>query len=243
MSTPLFTFADGSQLRSLSARNLSQTAVWEANRHLDEQHADSLYTAADPRTLQGLYSIVTYRATSDAATESNLLIDGQHRQAVLKRYFAENPTAEDFHVLCRRYFPADHAAAVEIFKAINTAKPMPYAGSSLERLHDIQKALQRAFIADKAGGKSTLLIRENCNRPYLNMSHLAEAIKRVGLHERQDLPIAKIVAFAEKMNAWYADDLNRLTVKGTPNIFQKAQELSFYLGLDPQCGWLVGLCR
>jgi hypothetical protein len=238
-----FAFTDGSHLHSMSALKLSQTAVWEANRHLDEQHVEALSVAADPRTLQGLYSIVTYRATSDAATDSNLLIDGQHRQAVLKRYFAANPTAEDFQVLCRRYFPADHAAAVGIFKAINTAKPMPYAGSSLERLHEIQKALQRAFIADKAGGKSTILIRENCNRPYLNMSHLAEAIKRNGLHERQDLHIADIVSYAEKMNAWYADDLNRLTVKGTAKIYQKAQELNFYLGLDPQCGWLVGLCR
>jgi hypothetical protein len=222
----------------MSARKLSMTSVWEENRHLDESHVAALHATADPRSLQGPYGIVTYRAT-DADTDSNLLIDGQHRQAVLKRYFEANPIADDFQVLCRRYFPADHIAAVEIFKTINTAKPMVYAGSSTERLHQIQRALQSAFI--HTGSKPVVLIRENCNRPCLNTAHLASALKLYGLHERHDLPIAAIIAHAEKMNVWYAEDQNRCPVQVTRTIMDKAREYNFYLGLDPRCMWLMGL--
>lgn len=235
-----FSFTDGSQLHSTTARKLIQVVVWEENRHLDEQHVSSLQEAADPRALQGPYSIVTYRV-EDAPSDSNYLIDGQHRQAVLQRYFAANPTAEDFPVLCRRYFPADHAAAVEIFKTINTAKPMAYAGSATERLHAMQKALQRAFIAERPGAKPVFLIRENCNRPCLNTSYLAAALKTYGLHERADLTPAAIVAHAEKMNVWYAADLNRIPAQVTQTIMDKARDLNFYLGLDPRCTWLTGL--
>jgi hypothetical protein len=235
-----FSFTDGSQLHSTTARKLIQVVVWEENRHLDEQHVASLQEAADPRALQGPYSIVTYRV-EDAPADSNYLIDGQHRQAVLQRYFAANPTAEDFPVLCRRYFPVDHAAAVEIFKTINTAKPMVYAGSATERLHAIQKALQRAFIAERPGGKPVFLIRENCNRPRLNTSHLAAALKTYGIHERADLTPAIIVAHAEKMNDWYAADVNRIPMHATHSTIDKACEYKFYLGLDPRCTWLQGL--
>lgn len=232
-----FTFHDGSQLHSMSARKLSMTAVWEENRHLDEQHVATLQATADPRSLQGPYSIATYRID---AGEANLLIDGQHRQAVLKRYFDANPTADDFQVLCRRYFPADHTAAVEIFKTINTAKPMVYAGSATERLHQIQRALQSAFI-HTGSGKAVVLIRENCNRPCLNTTHLAAAIKLYGLNERKDLSDADIVAHAKRVNDWYAEDLSRIPVAVTTGIWEKAKEYNFYLGLDPRCTWLLGL--
>ena len=241
-TTSLFTFRDESTLHSTSAQWLTRQPVWEANRVLDESHVAALQASIqDIRSIQGPFSVVTY---TDELTGhvSNRVIDGQHRREVILRYFAAHPGAEDFPVLCRRYYITDNDAAITIFQQINFAKPMIYKGSPEERLHAILVALQRAFVSEPNGaGALRALIRPGCNRPALNTEHLEAALRRYGIPDRTDLTPAAVVAHAEKMNAWYAEDESRLTARMTKTTLDRAREYGFYLGLDPRCPWLLGL--
>jgi hypothetical protein len=246
----LFTYTDGSALWEVSARWLTSIPVWEGNRVMDDAHyADLAASITDPRQIQGPFSVVEYVA--EDGSRQRKIVDGQHRQAVLAAYFstlaektsAETDTATDWPVLVRRYVVADHAAVVTIFQQINHAKPMEYRGSPTERLHDIVRALTREFIGERAKGGIVALIRTGCNRPALSVEHLETAIKSYRLHERQDLTPTAIVEHARKMNGLYAEDPGRIPMAAvSASIMGKAEEFGFYLGLDPKCAWLAGLC-
>lgn len=237
----LFTFTDESILYSVSARWLTGLPVWEANRVMDTAHVAALETAIkSPAEIQGPFSVVTY--PSEDGKEENRIIDGQHRQEVLRRHFVAATEAPDFRVLCRRYRIPNHEAAVVIFQQINHCKPMVYKGSPTERLHEIVAALRRHFVAERKSGAATFLIREGCNRPCLNTENLQSALKAYGVHDREDLTLQQIVDHAEEMNAFYAaDPKGRVPARVTDNIWNRATEAGFYLGLDPHCTWIAGL--
>jgi len=239
--TPLFTFADGSSLYKLSAKGfVSRFPVWEANRIMDEAHVASIEATIKTATeLQGPFSVISY-ADEDAKLQ-NRVIDGQHRQEVLRRYFDRAPDAEDFEILVRRYPDTSHEAAVKLFQQINHAKPMVYRGSTVERLHAFVAALKRHFWSERSGGALIPLIRPSSNRPFLSTEHLEEALKLYRIQERDDLTAEQLVAHAEGMNAFYAEDPNRVTARFTKATLERAIEYGFFLGLDPKCSWLQGL--
>ena len=237
-STPLFTYSDESQLFCGSAKQLITFNVWEGNRVLDEAHVEDLTrTIKAPQDIQGPFSIIEY--PDDSGRLQWNVIDGQHRQAVLKHHFT-NPDATDFPVLARIYKIADHAAAIRIFQQINHAKPMEYKGSPTERLHEFVEAARKHFISDRGKGDPRL-IRPSTTRPFLSISDLEAAIKRYAIHERAELTPKQFVEYAEGMNEFYAEDLARIPSGFTAASLNKAAELGFYLGLDPKCTWLLGL--
>jgi hypothetical protein len=242
MSTepPTFTFNDGSRLIPVSAHWFVGQTVWEANRTLDPDHAlDLERSIADPTTIQGPFSIVSYK--DEEGKPVLRVIDGQHRQEVIRRYFAAT-AAPDFQVLVRRYQINNYDEAAAIFAQINHAKPIQYRGSETERLHAIVSALKRQFIVERTGGSMVAMIRPSCNRPALSTEHLETALKLYGIHTRADLTPADIVAFATSMNTWIAaDPAARIQTRVTQGILDKAIEAEFYLGLDPRCAWLSGL--
>ncbi len=217
-----------------------EQTVWEANRTLDADHALTLERhVADPRTLQGPFTIVTYN-TEDRAVQLRVL-DGQHRQEVIRRYFNAHPSADDFQVLVRRYQIAGHEEAVAIFQQINHAKPIQYRGSDTERLHAIVSALRRRFLHEGRSGLIAL-VRAGCNRPALSTENLEGALKLYGIHTRTDITPEDIVDFAEATNDWIAaNPLERGQARVTKSILDRATEYQFYLGLDPRCQWLAGL--
>ena len=244
-NAPLFTFADGSTLYATTAKWIIRQPVWEGNRTLDPAHATTLQTAIrDPRTIQGPFSVVTHTDELTGA-HNHSLIDGQHRQEVLRQYFIANPTGntvEDFPVLCRRYMVTSHDEAVAIFQTINHAKPMVYKDSPTERLHAMVTALQRAFVSEPSGtGALRAMIRPHCNRPALSTEHLEAALKTYGIPDKTNISPADVVAHAEKMNAWYAENPERIPVTVTKTIWERATLYGFFLGLDPRCAWLQGL--
>lgn len=235
---PLFTFNDGSILRSGPARALLRYPVWEGNRVMDETHVDTLDLATpDPKQLQGPYSIVEYPNTETGVSERRV-IDGQHRRAVLERYFARNPTAPEFQILVRLYRVDSYDDIKPLFCKINLAKPMVYKGSSTEQLHAIVTALRKAFVSDRGH-----LIRPNTHRPYLNQEQLEYALKLYRIHERTDITPAAIVAHAEHMNGWFAEDHGRIQCASAPTraMLDRATEIGFFLGLDSRCSWLISL--
>jgi len=240
MTQPIFTYADGSGLYKISAHAFtSKFPVWEANRTMDETHVSDLETAIkSPTEIQGPFSVITYHDEENKL--QNRVIDGQHRQEVLRRYFERNQAAADFEVLVRRYQIKDHAAAVAIFQQINHAKPMVYKGSATERLHEFVSALKKHFIGERGAG-IVAYIRPSCNRPCLATETLEQALKTYCLHERTDLTVDQLISHAESMNAFYAEDLSRISGRFTRSMMDRATEYGFYLGMDPKCTWLLPL--
>lgn len=239
----LFTFTDGSTLHSISARRLASFPTWEGNRVLDEAHVAALQASIqDPTEVQGPFTVIDYPSETVAGTFEHRILDGQHRAAVLKRHFEATPTAADFAVLVRRYTGKDHAAAIAIFQQINNAKPMLYKGSDTDRLHSITAAFQKAFIGARKSGEPLFLVRPTCNRPFLSMETLVAALRTYKIHERTDLSPADIVAHAESINSFYAEDpTGRIPVTVTRTMMDRAEEYGFFLGLDPKCAWLLPL--
>jgi hypothetical protein len=238
-SKAIFTYTDGSALYTVSAKWLATLDVWEGNRVLDEAHVEDLTRSIkSPQDIQGPFSVVEY--PDDDGRPQRKIIDGQHRQTVLKRAFETATPPADFTVLARRYQIADHAAAIRIFQQINHAKPMEYKGSPTERLHEFVEATRKHFISDR-GKSDPRLIRPSTTRPFLSISDLEAAIKRYAIHERAELTPKQFVEHAEGMNEFYAEDLTRIPSGFTAASLNKAAELGFYLGLDPKCTWLLGL--
>jgi hypothetical protein len=243
MSVEQFTFTDGSQLITAPASWFIQQPVWEANRTLDPDHAlDLEKSIKDPTMIQGPFSIVSYK--DEEGKPVLRVIDGQHRQEVIRRYFAVSSTMSDFQVLVRRYQIEGYEEAARIFGEINHAKPIQYRGSDTERLHDIVTALKRRFIVERTGGSMVGMIRPSCNRPALSTEYLETAIKLYSIHTRADITPSDVVTFASDMNMWIAaDPARRIQTRVTQGILDKAVEYKFFLGLDPKCQWLSGLRR
>ena len=241
----LFTFADGSTLHSISAVRLASFPTWEGNRVLDEDHVTALRTSIrDPTEVQGPFTVMDYPSETIPGRTEHRILDGQHRAAVLKRYFeaATSSPPADFAVLVRRYTGRDHDAAIAIFQQINNAKPMTYRGSETERLHAITAAFQKAFVGARKSGEALFLVRPTCNRPFLSMEILTAAIRLYKIHERTDLTSTDIIHHAESMNTFYAEDPTaRLPVTVTRTMMDRAEEYGFFLGLDPKCTWLLPL--
>ena len=243
-TTKLFEFADGSVLFSISARRLASFPTWEGNRVLDEAHVAALQASIrDPTDVQGPFTVIDYPSETAPGTKEHRILDGQHRAAVLKRHFeSSSAVADDFAVLVRRYAGRDHEAAVAIFKQINNAKPMIYRGSETERLNLITTAFQKAFVGARKSGEALFLVRPSCNRPFLSIDTLTAALRTYKIHERTDLSPADIVAHAESMNSFFAEDpVGRIPVTVTRTMMDRAEEYGFFLGLDPKCTWLLPL--
>jgi len=236
----LFLYADGSVLRAGSVKMLLKYNIWEGNRVLDTKHVDYLEsTITEPRHIQGPFSIAEWTDTETGAKQRRI-IDGQHRHAVLKRYFSKNPAAEDFPVLARIYMVTNYEDIIQVFRQINNAKPMIYKDSPVEQLHILVSALRKAFVGVR--GKTTVsLIRPGTNRPYLDTVLLESALKLYRINENPAITATSLVEHAEKMNGWLAEDHRRISGLPTRNTLDKAIELGFFLGLDPQCSWLIPL--
>lgn len=237
----LFDYSDGSKLYKMSAKSfVEHFPVWEANRTMDEAHVKDLEVSIrTPADIQGPFSVITY--PDEEKKPHNRVIDGQHRQEVLRRYFERETTAPDFEILVRRY-KIDHiTSAVNIFKIINHAKPMIYKGSTTERLHEFVSALKRHFIRDRAGAPMVALIRPNTVRPFLGSETLEQMLRLYKIHERDDLSVDQLIAHAEAMNAYYATNIPSINGRFTQATLDRAIEYNFYLGLDPKCSWLLAL--
>ena len=235
-------YTDGSKLYSISAKWIVAAPIWEANRVMDEKHVEDLEKSiTNPKEIQGLFSVVEF-VDEDTKKPIRKIIDGQHRREVLRRYFERVPDAPDFKVLTRRYQINEHDDAVSIFQKINHAKPMVYRGSPSERLHECVRALTRQFLSEKTNGSLIQLIRPGCNRPFLNTANLEDALKRYKVIDNDMITPQKVVEHAIHMNAFYAEDINRLAgIRVTKHTMERAIECGFYLGLDPNCVWLLPL--
>lgn len=243
------TFRDGSQLIEISARwMISNVPAWEGQRTLQSEHVNMLRDKIrNPQDLEGLYVVAVLKSEEGVRWG---LVDGQHRAEVLREWFRTQPLSEDFKVIVRLKECASDLEVIELFRTINTQKPMEYTLSPEEKQHELVRLLVTEYQRKDKGHKLTEMIRSGAKqRPFLATEVLLQHLKdrrfftkdSPGTYEKTTQEIAeRVIAWNTEKVANPAPYLTSL--KGlTPSLTAKAITYGFYLGLDPKLGWLSAI--
>ena len=85
----LHTFSDKSILQKISAEALILIPVWKGNRFIDLNHANKIKESINGNieSLDStIFRVVKYK---DGDSDQRFIVDGQHRQYVIKKYYEE----------------------------------------------------------------------------------------------------------------------------------------------------------
>lgn len=94
----LHTFSDNSVLKKINVRELVTIPVWRGNRYIDLEHARQIEEDIGPNATRldsTIFRVIKYK---EGTTQQTFLIDGQHRQHVLKVHHNQ-PHPPSFDVL------------------------------------------------------------------------------------------------------------------------------------------------
>ena len=121
-----FNSADGQVFQLESAKWLSEMKVWEGNRNILEDHVKEIQQSLGD-TVESLNSTVFRVAVlpTDAGIMKQYLIDGQHRQQVLKNWF-NNPFSNDFQVMVAKKEFDTEAEVIDFFKIVNRTRAIEW---------------------------------------------------------------------------------------------------------------------
>jgi len=233
-------FHDGSILKVMMAKDLAKLAVWKGNRTLDMTHAKSIRDAIGSavENLDSGYRIVNYEEedTAGRRIRQSYLIDGQHRQHVLKEHFLSHLCEPDFEVIVQEKDVESEAEAIAYFNAINNVKPQRWTDTShLVNLY-IQ-ALQKQFTFKyiKQGGT---------HRPYLSVDKLRVALQAHDTRLVQDP--TRIQQFVQRVVEWNAVQIANATLRILENnkeskFWERAEREKFMLAVEPGLKWVGDL--
>jgi hypothetical protein len=231
--TTLHSFHDGSQLKVLSAKELSTIEIWHSQRTLDVKHKNYISHQVEKsiQSLDGsLYHIVRYPPDEDSE-EIRRIIDGQHRAVVLKEYFDNNPGADTFPVLVKEKFCETEEEAISYFKILNTTKAIEWKEDpSLVA----QKYLEALYVIFK-NDKNKFFRTAKTKRPFVQIEKLQQAI----IPRIWRISQMRSDEFAEEVFAWNERKLDDLmNMDGRSSLQNQALEKGFTLGLDDTFPWL-----
>ena len=136
MSNILHTLSDGTLLKKISAKELIKINVWKGNRIIDINHVKNIKEKIGNKIeiLDNGYKIVKIieKDAGNNDIEVSYLVDGQHRQQVLKEYYKNEPDLkDDFEVLIMEKYIETETEIIEYFKALNNAKPIVWTDTNL----------------------------------------------------------------------------------------------------------------
>jgi hypothetical protein len=222
----LYTFSDpSSTLKKINVRELLTIPVWRGNRYIDRVHAAQIQqdVATNPSSLDTtIFRVIKYR---EGATQQTFLIDGQHRQHVLREEFTKalshqsphqspNPLeAFTFDVLVIEKEVEGESEAIEYFNTLNNVKPQFETDPKLLANKYIQ-ALEAAFNPPRnplirPEGKTT-------RRPYLSSDRL-----RAVLEDPENVRYLKqskeaLATFVARVKEWNEEQLRDLSSSASP---------------------------
>jgi hypothetical protein len=262
----LHTLSDGSVLRVMGAKEMLAVPVWQGQRILDPAHVTALkaVVGTNAKQLDFGYRIVSREEENafGSIVLMSYLVDGQHRAAVLRDYFATHILEPDFPVVVLEKNVESEWDVISYFNALNNAKPVKWSDPGLLTNKYIQE-LEAAFCASSAGAgsvpggskkKGPQLIRPGATcRPYLGVEKLRAALMTEAAAGKLSSTESEIKAFVERIVAWNAKavrDAGLTTVfsgaagsskKVDADMIDKAAKLGFMLALDPKLGWIKAL--
>jgi hypothetical protein len=240
-------FRDGSELIAISARWLiNHVPPWEGQRTLQADHVVRLkQSIQNPQDLEGPYVVAVLR---DEGGPRWGLVDGQHRAEVLREWFQTQPQIKDFMVVVRLKECASDLEVIELFRTINTQKPMEYELSPEEKQHELVRLLVAEYQRKDKGHKLTEMIRSGAKqRPFLATEVLLQQLRQRRFFSA-DSPGTQSLSpqeVADRIVTWNTEKAGNptaylATLKGlTDTLVARAATYGFYLGLDPKLGWLA----
>jgi hypothetical protein len=172
-----------------------------------------------------------------AEVQQRYVIDGQHRQQVLKSYFEEEVLfAVDFQILVFEQVFHSEVQLIESFNNLNKCKPLKPMEDENLILNVYIQALQKVF------GKKKFLRSGSCHRPYLSTDKLRETLRS----QFATIPKteAGIQTFAEEVKAYndrlLADDTFVLGIRSTQKskFFESGKKIGFVLAYDEKMPWI-----
>jgi hypothetical protein len=262
----LHTLNDGSLLRVMGAKELLNIPVWQGQRILDPVHVAALkvVVGTNVKQLDFGYRIVSREEENafGSTVRVSYLVDGQHRAAVLRDYFAIHILEPDFSVVVLEKQVESEWDVISYFNALNNAKPVKWSDPGLLTNKYIQE-LEAAFAGGGAGAgagagaaatkkKAQLLIRPgNAHRPYLSVEKLRTALLKEAAAGKLGSTESEIKGFVERVVAWNAKTLKEAELtplfsgsgkkQADVDMIYKSAKLGFMLALDPKLGWIKTL--
>lgn len=236
----LHTFSDNSILTKISVQKLIGIPVWRGNRYIDINHAIQIKKDigdAITKLDTTIFRIIKYK---DNSIEQHYLIDGQHRQYVLKKYFEENLCANTFDVLVIEKEVEEESDAIEYFNTLNNVKPQFETDPKILANKYII-ALEKWFNKDK----KNILIRpegKTTRRPFLSSDKLRLVLEDNSILLKQSKEY--IQRFIEKVDTWNKNKVCELEIHhalhNTNNkfIIDASLEKRFVLAFDPKLPWV-----
>lgn len=237
----LYTLGDGSKLAKMTAVELVRTTVWKGNRIIDPTHVAKIKATVrdNVKTLDFGYRLVTYDVTNARGeiSKETVLVDGQHRHAVLVDYFTHSamPAFDDFPVTVTVKHVECEDDIVEYFNCLNNVKPIIWDDKELV-INKYIAALEREF----NGGKIKLIRQGGTGRPYLSVDKLREALKTVSELKGTR---AAITEFVNRVAAWNDKHLASADARIAfgdkyEHYIERAVSVDFMLAVDPRLPWI-----
>ena len=243
----LHTYADGSQLFTMSARALSQIPIWKGNRIIDLAHVQQIKDSIIGRVnlLDSGYKIIKYSDESDSDDSGSVsstltqsfVIDGQHRLMVLKDYFetAIKREIDDFIVTVTEIRVDSEADAIGYFNRINNTRPIKFE-------EDINLILNRYIerLINEFSPKMKLIRTTATKRPFLSVDKFREALQKRG----DKIKTISLDIFVEQCKNINRSIIQELEIRASNEkekeikMIQRMIELEFALAWDDKFRWL-----
>jgi hypothetical protein len=236
----LHTFSDGSILRKCSTRELIGIPVWRGNRHIDMEHVKQIKQDIKDNVScldSTIFRVIKYKEND---VEQRWLVDGQHRQTVIRLYFEENFFIPEFDVLLVEKEVEGESDAIEYFNTLNNVKPQQENDPRMLTNKYIS-ALEKHFNVNK---KTPLIKPEGktTKRPYLSSDALrGELEKWAACLKQSKVQIDRFIKCVDEWNRKKIDEYELNLVYCSPkeyNIVGACIEKKFMLALDPKLGWI-----
>ena len=231
----IHTYMDKSTLNKISAKTLVSIPVWRGNRFIDLNHANQIKKdiGDNIQTLDSAnFHVVKYK---DENTYQTYLVDGQHRQYVIRTYFEENFCMPDFNVLVHEKTVEGESDAIEYFNTLNNVKP--------QQENDLKLLANKYIVAlEKKFPKLIKPIDKKTKRPFLSSNDLRKVLEENGTLLKQSPQI--INTFIEKVDSWNKKKIQEFDLRSAfiaikdKTILESCLEKKFVLAFDPKLPWI-----
>jgi len=228
----IHTFNDNSLLVKIKAKELVGIPVWKGNRFIDLAHAEHIGNAIEK--ISNLDSTVFRVVKYTDGINGNMqkyLVDGQHRQHVLKKYYEEHYLfPNNFDVLVHEKTVDSEAEAIEYFNAINNVKPQQDCDP--KRMADKYIiALEKTFVK---------LIRFGTKRPFLSAELLRKGLEEnVSMLKQSNEYVQRFITRVEGWNKKKIESyqLGLIETK-EESILESCIKKGFILAFDIKLPWI-----
>lgn len=242
MANILHRLNDGTVLKKISAKELILINVWKGNRIIDMNHVKDIKEKIGNKIdiLDNGYKIVKIieKDAGNNPVEVYYLVDGQHRQEVLRDYYKDIPNLkDDFEVLIMEKYLESEEEIIEYFNALNNTKPMQWSEPNL-----IINKYIIALTTEFNKIKNNKMIRDKTTvRPYLSADKLREVLN-MNFDKLKSRP-SDINAFVERVKKYNQEKINSaeidsIHIEKDKDIILRAAKIKFMLAVDQKLSWV-----